>query len=80
MKTVTLMYFAQLGAQAGCSEEQVETGANTVAELFLELKGIHGWTLPADKVRFARNDAFCPAEAGFSEGDALAIMPPMSGG
>ncbi len=80
MKTVTLMYFAQLGAQAGCTEEQVKSGAATVAELFTELKGIHGWTLPAEKIRFARNDSFCSAKESFNDGDAVAIMPPMSGG
>ncbi|WP_309379899.1 MoaD/ThiS family protein [Cerasicoccus frondis] len=80
MKTVTLMYFAQLGAQAGCSEEQFKTSAQTCTELFGELKHRHGWQLPVDRVRFACNDAFCAGGDAFSDGDVLAIMPPMSGG
>lgn len=80
MKEVTVLYFAQLAAQAGCSEQPWQTEANTLGDLFDELQSAHGWQLPADRVRFARNDNFCPPSERFDAGDVLAIMPPMSGG
>lgn len=80
MKEVTVIYFAQLAAQAGHAEEQRSTAAGSVAELFTELQREHAWSLPVERVRFARNDNFCPASEPFDEGDVLAIMPPMSGG
>ncbi|GHC00294.1 MoaD/ThiS family protein [Cerasicoccus arenae] len=80
MKSVTMLYFAQLSAQAGCAEERWETDVSSLQELFAELKQQHTWTLSLNKVRFARNDAFCAADESFDDGDVLAIMPPMSGG
>ncbi|WP_269538213.1 MoaD/ThiS family protein [Cerasicoccus fimbriatus] len=80
MKQITLLYFAQLGAQAGRSEERLTSDAASVGSLFAELKHRYGWALPQEKVRFARNDSFCGVDEPFDDGDVLAIMPPMSGG
>jgi len=80
VKQVTLLYFAQLASQAGCGEEQRQTEAQTLSDLFHELKPAHGWDLSIERIRFARNDAFCSASETINDGDTLAIMPPMSGG
>ncbi len=80
MKQITVLYFAQFAAQAGCAEEVRKTAALNPAELFAELQQEHGWQLPLERVRFARNDAFCSMDEPLAEGDAIAIMPPMSGG
>lgn len=80
MKEVTMLYFAQLSAQAGCAEQPWRTEAATLNDVYAELKQAHGWALPVNRVRFARNDDFCAGEDNFQSGDVLAIMPPMSGG
>jgi len=80
MKRITVLYFAQLKAQAGCAEEYLETDAESVGEVFHERRSVHGWPLPADCVRFARNEEFCRPGDPFADGDTIAIMPPMSGG
>lgn len=80
MRTIQLLYFAQLSAQAGRSEESIETDAATVGELYTSRATQYNWSLPLERVRFARNDEFCSADEPFNAGDVIAIMPPMSGG
>ncbi|MGE9296190.1 MAG: MoaD/ThiS family protein [Puniceicoccales bacterium] len=80
MKRVTVLYFAQLSAQAGCAEEILETDAEQVSQIFADRTAAHGFSLPIQRVRFARNEEFCQGEDEFADGDVIAIMPPMSGG
>jgi len=80
MKRIKVLYFAQLGAQAGRSEETLTTDATQVSEMFADCQAAYQWTLPVDRVRFARNEEFCQGDEALADGDVIAIMPPMSGG
>jgi molybdopterin synthase sulfur carrier subunit len=46
MQDLDIQYFAVLREQAGRSHERVTTTAATPADLYAELRGRHGFTLP----------------------------------
>lgn len=79
-KTVLVRYFAALREQRGLDEEQVATTAATAGELYEELRRLHRFTLPAERLRVAINDEFEPWAHGLRSGDALVFMPPVAGG
>jgi molybdopterin converting factor subunit 1 len=79
-KTIHVRYFAILREQRGLAQEQLTTGAATAAEFYDELRGRHGFTLPADRLRVAVNDEFVPWGAALREGDTLVFIPPVAGG
>jgi sulfur-carrier protein len=79
-KTVVVRYFAILREQRGLAEEEISTSASTARELYEELRGIHGLTLPSSRLRVAVNDEFGPWESEVHAGDALAFLPPVAGG
>ena len=79
-KTVRVRYFAMLREQRGLGEEQVATEAATAAELYEELRGRHGFTLPADRLRVAVNDEFEPWGAAVRDADSVVFIPPVAGG
>jgi molybdopterin converting factor subunit 1 len=80
MKQVTLLYFAVLREQAGCSEERLETGATTPAELYEQVRARHGFTLPASMLRVAVNDEFRDWSTPLGENDRVVFIPPVAGG
>jgi len=80
MITVNVQYFAILREQRGRTEEKLTTAAATPAALYNELRARHGFTLPADRVRAAVNDAFVTATAALQDGDRIVFIPPVAGG
>ncbi len=79
-KTVRVKYFAILREQRGVGEEQVSTESSTAGELYEELRGRHGFTLEAGRLRVAVNDEFVAWTCALREGDALVFIPPVAGG
>ncbi len=77
---VTVQYFALLREQRGLTQETLETSAPTPAALYDELRGKHGFTLPADRVRAAVNGEFVAAGAALKAGDMVVFIPPVAGG
>ena len=80
MISVTVQYFAILREQRGLAEEKLTTAAATPGALYEELRGRHGFTLPADRVRAAVNEEFVPGTAGLRHGDCVVYIPPVAGG
>lgn len=80
MIRVQVQYFAILREQRGLREEELETVAATPVDLYEELRVRHGFTLPADRVRAAVNDAFVAAAAPLRDGDRVVFIPPVAGG
>lgn len=80
MKTVSVRYFAILREQRGLGEERVLTNALTAAELYEELRRLHRFTLPPDRLRVAVNDEFGSWGESFRDGDTLVFIPPVAGG
>ena len=80
MTTVTLQYYAQLREQAGTSTERVSTAAHSLRELYDELRGRHGFSLPIDALKVAVNAQFSDWGRGLDEGDTIVFIPPVAGG
>ncbi len=77
---LTVQYFALLREQRGVTSEPLETNAATPTALYEELRGKHGFTLPADRVRAAVNGEFVAATAPLKTGDTVVFIPPVAGG
>ena len=80
MLTVHVQYFAILREQRGVSQEKLSTNAVSPGALYEELRSRHHFTLPADRVRAAVNDAFVDSAAPLREGDRIVFIPPVAGG
>jgi molybdopterin-guanine dinucleotide biosynthesis protein A len=77
---VKVRYFAVLREQAGTSQEEVHTQAETAAQLYEELSLRHGLTLAARSLRVALNDEFGDWHTPLSDGDSIVFLPPVAGG
>ncbi len=76
-----VLYFAHLRDLVGSGEESVETSASTIAALRPELERRHSvlegrWA----SIRFAKNEAFAADDEALSDGDVVALLPPVAGG
>lgn len=79
-----ILYFARLKDSFGMGNEQLDTEAASVDELLIELRQRGGnWSseLGAGKAfRVARNQELVRLDATLSDGDEVAIFPPVTGG
>jgi MoaE-MoaD fusion protein len=74
---VTVRLFAGLRERAGFGERSLELGDDaTVADVWSAL----GLGDEPDGLLYALNHEYAPAERGLSEGDEVALIPPVSGG
>jgi molybdopterin-guanine dinucleotide biosynthesis protein A len=82
MNTMKLrvQYFALMREQAGRSEETLETGAATPAELYGELAVRHGFTLAPSQLKVAVNSEFSDWSRPLAAGDDVVFIPPVAGG
>ncbi len=74
--TVIVCYFGLLAERRGLTEERVATAATTPAGLYAELE----LGVSISGMRAAVNDEFVPWDHPLSDGDRVALLPPMSGG
>jgi sulfur-carrier protein len=82
MPTISLnvQYFAILREQRGLSQETLTTAAASPAAVYDELRARHQFTLPADRIRAAVNDAFVDSNVSLRDGDRIVFIPPVAGG
>ncbi len=80
MLSVSVYYFAILREQRGLGQETLSTTAMTPAALYEELRLLHGFTLPSERVRAAINDTFVLSTTSLREGDRIVFIPPVAGG
>jgi molybdopterin converting factor subunit 1 len=80
MQDLDIQFFAVLREQAGRSHERVTTTAATPADLYAELRGRYGFTLPVGMLRVAVNDEFCEWSQRLHAGDRVVFIPPVAGG
>lgn len=78
--TFKLYYFALLQDQRGLAEEEVSSEAQTVAQLYAELKEQHGFSLGQETLRVSVNEQFADWDTELNDGDEVVFIPPVSGG
>jgi len=78
---IRILYFAAVAELVGRREEEREVAAATVGDLAAELEGAHeSLRGRLAKVRFAVNESFAHPSDALSEGDVVAVIPPVAGG
>jgi molybdopterin synthase sulfur carrier subunit len=75
-----VLYFASLRDAAGCDAEEVGSASRDARALYDELRGRHGFTLSAERLRVAVNGEFAEWSRTLSDDDEVAFLPPVSGG
>ena len=83
MTTITVLYFAAVRDLVGRDEEKlvVPSDVRTVAELAAFLTKHHvALAGRLGSVRFARNETFATNGELLSDGDVVALIPPVAGG
>ena len=79
-RKVLVQYFAMLREEAGVSEEQIWTHAETVEDLFGELRERHGFGLDCSGLKLVVNEEFSEWSHPVAEGDTIVFIPPVAGG
>ena len=80
MKEINITYYAMLHEIVGCSEERLQTTAETLGGLFAELRSRHQLSLSEDQVFVAVNDVYANMTDSFATGDHVVFIPPIAGG
>ena len=78
--TISVKFFAALRDEAGKTQEELPTTAETPEDVFEELALKYGFKLSQQQVRYAVNGAYVDPRHTLSEGDELVIIPPIAGG
>jgi molybdopterin converting factor subunit 1 len=79
-KRVSIQYYAVLKEQRGKSEETLTTTAETARDLYEHLRGSHGLSLSADRLRVAINNEFADWDQRLADSDKVVFIPPVAGG
>lgn len=84
MKTLKLIYFAQIKDDLGLTSEMIVTKAMTIAALLDELRqrgALWQQVLSEERAyRVAVNQVMVSEDVVLSDGDEVAIFPPVTGG
>ena len=77
---IQVQYYAMMREEAGTGQEEVETDAATVLDLFAELKSRHGFTALSEHLKVVVNEEFCEWSKPMADGDVVVFIPPVAGG
>ncbi|MCA9400150.1 MAG: MoaD/ThiS family protein [Candidatus Omnitrophica bacterium] len=77
---VTIKYFAMLKEETNLSEETIETSANNVYDLYLELQKKYSLTLSPDVVKVSKDEVFVDWQTPLRPDDTVVFIPPVAGG
>ena len=80
MNPITIHYFAIFREQAGRSSESYDGSAATLVELYRELAGRHGFSLPREQVRVAVSTVYVFLGTPLKAGLDITFIPPVAGG
>jgi molybdopterin-guanine dinucleotide biosynthesis protein A len=78
--SLRVQYFAVLREQAGRSEEMIDSGATTAAQLYEQLKQRHRFQLSPAQLKVAVNSEFSDWQVSLKHGDTVVFIPPVAGG
>jgi molybdopterin converting factor subunit 1 len=80
---IKVLYFAAVRDLVGLAEENIELPEDVRSIALLAAHLEHRHSELADRlenVRFARNEEFAKSSDAISEGDTIALIPPVAGG
>lgn len=80
---ITILYFAAVRDLVGKDEERIElpSSVSTIETLAAHLCKLHeSLDGRLGHVRFARNEAFATNDEAVTDGDTIALIPPVAGG
>lgn len=80
LKIITVQYFALLREARGCSQETIETNADTPLALYQFLQEQHHFLLMPEQLRVAINENFVDWETQLQSHDRVVFIPPVAGG
>ena len=81
MDGIKVLLFGAAADRAGTRETQVPVGETTLDELWSLLAELHPDLSPMrDTLAFAVNGEYARMEKRLSDGDEVAVLPPVSGG
>lgn len=81
--TVTVLYFGRIAEQLGTAQETVEVSTGVDVRSLIEiLRKKHASlnAFPDEYFRVARNAKYAEPSEKISDGDTIALIPPVSGG
>ncbi len=79
-KNIRIQYYASLREECGCSEESVQTHAQTPRELFEQIRKQHRLEISPATLKIAVNDEFSSWDAALKTNDKIMFIPPVAGG
>lgn len=79
-KEITVHYYASLRECSKMAHEVLKTDAQSVGQLFLELKLRYGFGFQQSDLRFAKNNQLVSAVCELEDKDEVVFIPPVSGG
>jgi molybdopterin converting factor small subunit len=79
-KTIHLRYYALLREERGLSQETIQTTAQTVQELYGQLRKKHHFKLSTNLLRLAINNEFKGWATKIKSNDEIIFIPPVAGG
>ena len=80
IKSVKVRYFALLKEERGLGEETIDTAAETIFDLYEELRARWGFALEAGALRVAINNQFVGFETKLCDQVEIIFVPPVAGG
>jgi sulfur-carrier protein len=79
-RSVTVRYFAVLKEERGLAEETLDTAAETLLDLYEELKARYSFALPSSRLRVALKDEFVSFDTKVLDQAEIIFVPPVAGG
>lgn len=77
---VEVKYFARFREITGTESETVSTAASDISGLLADIFRIHPALTGEQNMLIALNESFADGGASISDGDRIAVLPPVSGG
>jgi len=79
-KKIHIRYYALLREQRGCSDETIQTDAQTPLELYTYLRQQHRFSLDANLLKVSLNNSFESWNSPLKNNDTVVFIPPVAGG
>ena len=79
-KTLRMQYYAAFREAAGIREEELQTAADTTAELYHEIALRYRFSFDRSILRVVVNDRIVPWTERVRDGDRVVFLTPFAGG